>query len=68
GSLQALIPLVDLASQSQILGDLVSPVLTRSRAQKSKFGESAFIGYIQDQRKDQSYRATSLSVCLLPFC
>ncbi|GKF96427.1 hypothetical protein Tco_0289162, partial [Tanacetum coccineum] len=29
--------------QSQILGDLASPVLTRSRAQKSKFGESAFI-------------------------
>ncbi|GJR17112.1 hypothetical protein Tco_0965639 [Tanacetum coccineum] len=28
--------------QSQILGDLASPVLTRSRAQKSKFGESAF--------------------------
>ncbi|GJT16391.1 putative ribonuclease H-like domain-containing protein [Tanacetum coccineum] len=26
-------------------GDLASPVLTRSRAQKSKFGESAFIGY-----------------------
>ncbi|GKF12932.1 hypothetical protein Tco_0050858 [Tanacetum coccineum] len=35
--------------QSQIIGDLASPVLTRSRAQKSKFGESAFIGYIQDQ-------------------
>ncbi|GKF49182.1 hypothetical protein Tco_0142433, partial [Tanacetum coccineum] len=35
--------------QSQILGDLASPVLTRSRARKSKFGESAFIGYIQDQ-------------------
>ncbi|GKA48344.1 putative ribonuclease H-like domain-containing protein [Tanacetum coccineum] len=26
--------------QSQILGDLASPVLTRSRAQKSKFGEN----------------------------
>ncbi|GJT81947.1 putative ribonuclease H-like domain-containing protein [Tanacetum coccineum] len=37
--------------QSQILGDLSSPVLTRSRAQKSKFGESAFIGYIQDQQR-----------------
>ncbi|GJX83002.1 putative ribonuclease H-like domain-containing protein [Tanacetum coccineum] len=37
--------------QSQILGDLTSPVLTRSRAQKSKFGESAFIGYIQDQQR-----------------
>ncbi|GKA60498.1 putative ribonuclease H-like domain-containing protein, partial [Tanacetum coccineum] len=37
--------------QSQILGDLASPVLTRSRAQKSKFGESAFIGYVQDQQR-----------------
>ncbi|GJR97601.1 putative ribonuclease H-like domain-containing protein [Tanacetum coccineum] len=37
--------------QSQILGDLASPVLTRSRAQKSKFGESAFIGYIQDSTR-----------------
>ncbi|GJX13828.1 putative ribonuclease H-like domain-containing protein [Tanacetum coccineum] len=37
--------------QSQILGDLASPVMTRSRAQKSKFGESAFIGYIQDQQR-----------------
>ncbi|GJW25209.1 putative ribonuclease H-like domain-containing protein [Tanacetum coccineum] len=37
--------------QSQIIGDLASPVLTRSRAQKSKFGESAFIGYIQDQQR-----------------
>ncbi|GJX05726.1 putative ribonuclease H-like domain-containing protein [Tanacetum coccineum] len=37
--------------QSQILGDLASPVLTRSKAQKSKFGESAFIGYIQDQQR-----------------
>ncbi|GJT19530.1 putative ribonuclease H-like domain-containing protein [Tanacetum coccineum] len=37
--------------QSQIIGDLASLVLTRSRAQKSKFGESAFIGYIQDQQR-----------------
>ncbi|GJY83311.1 putative ribonuclease H-like domain-containing protein [Tanacetum coccineum] len=37
--------------QSQILGDLASPVMTRSRAQKSKFGESAFIGYIQNQQR-----------------
>ncbi|GKG30990.1 hypothetical protein Tco_0423478 [Tanacetum coccineum] len=37
--------------QSQILGDLASPVMTRSKAQKSKFGESAFIGYIQDQQR-----------------
>ncbi|GJW42743.1 putative ribonuclease H-like domain-containing protein [Tanacetum coccineum] len=33
------------------IGDLASPVLTRSRAQKSKFGESAFIGYVQDQQR-----------------
>nr|GFB77929.1 ribonuclease H-like domain-containing protein [Tanacetum cinerariifolium] len=37
--------------QSQIIGDLASPVQTRSRAQKSKFGESAFIGYLQDQQR-----------------
>ncbi|GKE54045.1 hypothetical protein Tco_1489201, partial [Tanacetum coccineum] len=37
--------------QAQIIGDLASSVLTRSRAQKSKFGESAFIGYIQDQQR-----------------
>ncbi|GJR21267.1 hypothetical protein Tco_0969794 [Tanacetum coccineum] len=38
--------------QSQILGDLASPVLTRSKAQKSKFGKSAFkYGYIQDQQR-----------------
>nr|GFC49402.1 ribonuclease H-like domain, reverse transcriptase, RNA-dependent DNA polymerase [Tanacetum cinerariifolium] len=34
--------------QSQIIGDLASLVQTRSRAQKSKFCESAFIGYLQD--------------------
>ncbi|GJR50461.1 hypothetical protein Tco_0956074 [Tanacetum coccineum] len=48
--------------QSQILGDLASPVLTRSRAQKSKFGESAFIGYIQDQQRT-ILQSASLSVC-----
>nr|GFA75254.1 ribonuclease H-like domain, reverse transcriptase, RNA-dependent DNA polymerase [Tanacetum cinerariifolium] len=37
--------------QSQIIGDLASLVQTRSRAQKSKFGESAFIGYLQDQQR-----------------
>ncbi|GJW58465.1 putative ribonuclease H-like domain-containing protein [Tanacetum coccineum] len=35
----------------RFLVNLASPVLTRSRAQKSKFGESAFIGYIQDQQR-----------------
>ncbi|GJU37720.1 putative ribonuclease H-like domain-containing protein [Tanacetum coccineum] len=43
--------LTNLAPAVEILGDLASPVLTRSRAQKSKFGESAFIGYIQDQQR-----------------
>ncbi|GKB70772.1 hypothetical protein Tco_0932184 [Tanacetum coccineum] len=52
--------------QSQILGDLASPVLTRSRAQKSKFGESAFIGYIQDQqRTNQTDSFHYLFVCFL---
>nr|GFB95420.1 hypothetical protein [Tanacetum cinerariifolium] len=37
--------------QSQIISDLASPIQTRSRAQKSKFGESAFIGYLQDQQR-----------------
>ncbi|GJX22423.1 putative ribonuclease H-like domain-containing protein [Tanacetum coccineum] len=52
--------------QSQILGDLASPVLTRSRAQKSKFGESAFIGYIQDQqRTNHTDQLHCLSACFL---
>ncbi|GKE35736.1 hypothetical protein Tco_1455058, partial [Tanacetum coccineum] len=52
--------------QSQILGDLASPVLTRSRAQKSKFGESAFIGYIQDQqRTTHTDQLHCLSACFL---
>nr|GEY98753.1 putative ribonuclease H-like domain-containing protein [Tanacetum cinerariifolium] len=32
--------------QSQIIGELQSPVQTRSTVQKSKFGESAFINYV----------------------
>ncbi|GJT85063.1 putative ribonuclease H-like domain-containing protein [Tanacetum coccineum] len=52
--------------QSQILGDLASPVMTRSRAQKSKFGESAFIGYIQDQqRTNHTDQLHCLSACFL---
>ncbi|GJQ89925.1 putative ribonuclease H-like domain-containing protein [Tanacetum coccineum] len=52
--------------QSQILGDLASPVLTRSRAHKSKFGESAFIGYIQDQqRTNHTDQLHCLSACFL---
>nr|GEZ67731.1 putative ribonuclease H-like domain-containing protein [Tanacetum cinerariifolium] len=37
--------------QSQILRDLQSPVQTRSTVQKSKFGESAFISYVQNQNR-----------------
>ncbi|GKF38280.1 hypothetical protein Tco_0118341, partial [Tanacetum coccineum] len=52
--------------QSQILGDLASPVLTRSRAHKSKFGESAFIRYIQDQqRTNHTDQLHCLSACFL---
>ncbi|GJW49729.1 putative ribonuclease H-like domain-containing protein [Tanacetum coccineum] len=52
--------------QSQILGDLASPVLTRSRAHKSKFGESAFIGYVQDQqRTNHTDQLHCLSACFL---
>ncbi|GJV75814.1 putative ribonuclease H-like domain-containing protein [Tanacetum coccineum] len=52
--------------QSQILGDLASPVMTRSRSQKSKFGESAFIGYIQDQqRTNHTDQLHCLSACFL---
>ncbi|GJR18430.1 putative ribonuclease H-like domain-containing protein [Tanacetum coccineum] len=50
----------------RILGDLASPDSTRSRAQKSKFGESAFIGYIQDQqRTNHTYQLHCLSACFL---
>ncbi|GJX06445.1 retrovirus-related pol polyprotein from transposon TNT 1-94 [Tanacetum coccineum] len=56
--------------QSQILGDLASPVLTRSRAQKSisccEWFESAFIGYIQDQqRTNHTNQLHCLSACFL---
>nr|GEV82467.1 putative ribonuclease H-like domain-containing protein [Tanacetum cinerariifolium] len=37
--------------QSQILKDLQSLVQTKSTVQKSKFGESAFISYVQNQNK-----------------
>ncbi|GJR26008.1 hypothetical protein Tco_1102240 [Tanacetum coccineum] len=52
--------------QSQILGDLASPVLTRSRAQKSKFGESAFIGLVQDQTNDH-HTINFIVIWLLPL-
>ncbi|GJY92232.1 putative ribonuclease H-like domain-containing protein [Tanacetum coccineum] len=52
--------------QSQILGDLASPVLTRSRAHKSKFGESAFIGYVHDQQRiNHTDQLHCLSACFL---
>nr|GEV21086.1 hypothetical protein [Tanacetum cinerariifolium] len=37
--------------QSQILGDLQSLVQTRSTVQKSKFEESAFLSYVQNQNR-----------------
>nr|GEY06722.1 hypothetical protein [Tanacetum cinerariifolium] len=37
--------------QSQILGELQSTEQTRSKVQKSKFGESAFISYVHNQNK-----------------
>nr|GEX59788.1 putative ribonuclease H-like domain-containing protein [Tanacetum cinerariifolium] len=37
--------------QSQIIRELQSPVQTRSKVQKSKFGESAFISYVHNQNK-----------------
>ncbi|GJS31361.1 putative ribonuclease H-like domain-containing protein [Tanacetum coccineum] len=38
--------------QSQILGDLTSPVQTRGTLQKSKFGESALVSYVHDQQRN----------------
>ncbi|GJX10293.1 putative ribonuclease H-like domain-containing protein [Tanacetum coccineum] len=52
--------------QSQILFDLASPVLTRSRAQKSKFGESAFIDLVQDQTNDH-HTINFIVIWLLPL-
>nr|GEV46946.1 hypothetical protein [Tanacetum cinerariifolium] len=37
--------------QSQIIGELTSPVQTRSTVQKSKFGERAYISYVHNQNK-----------------
>nr|GEU49952.1 hypothetical protein [Tanacetum cinerariifolium] len=37
--------------QSQIIGELQSPVQTRSTMQKSKFSESAFISYVHNQNR-----------------
>ncbi|GJW92674.1 putative ribonuclease H-like domain-containing protein [Tanacetum coccineum] len=38
--------------QSQILGDLTSPVQTRGTLKKSKFGASAFVSYVHDQQRN----------------
>nr|GEY59245.1 hypothetical protein [Tanacetum cinerariifolium] len=52
--------------QSQILGDLQSPVQIRSTVQKSKFGESAFISYVQNQnRTNHANRLHCLFACFL---
>nr|GEZ99749.1 putative ribonuclease H-like domain-containing protein [Tanacetum cinerariifolium] len=37
--------------QSQIIRELQSPVQTRSKVQKSKFGDSAFISYVHNQKR-----------------
>ncbi|GJT36814.1 putative ribonuclease H-like domain-containing protein, partial [Tanacetum coccineum] len=37
---------------SQILGDITSPVLTRGTLKKFKFRESALVGYIHDQQRN----------------
>ncbi|GKF93265.1 hypothetical protein Tco_0279984, partial [Tanacetum coccineum] len=38
--------------QSQILGDLTSPVQTRGTLQKSKFSASAFVSYVHAQQRN----------------
>ncbi|GJT80142.1 putative ribonuclease H-like domain-containing protein [Tanacetum coccineum] len=38
--------------QSQILGDLTSPVQTKGTLQKSKFGESALVSYVHNQQRN----------------
>ncbi|GJT98921.1 putative ribonuclease H-like domain-containing protein [Tanacetum coccineum] len=38
--------------QTQILGDLTSPVQTRGTLKKSKFGASAFVSYVHDQQRN----------------
>ncbi|GJY25169.1 putative ribonuclease H-like domain-containing protein [Tanacetum coccineum] len=50
--------------QSQILGDLASPVLTRSKSSKSSLGVSVSLEIFYDSPKDQSY--IPIHCCLLP--
>ncbi|GJU60092.1 putative ribonuclease H-like domain-containing protein [Tanacetum coccineum] len=51
---------------SQIIGDITSPVLTRGTLKKSKFGESAFAGYVHDQqRNNQTDYLHCLFACFL---
>ncbi|GJS96994.1 putative ribonuclease H-like domain-containing protein [Tanacetum coccineum] len=38
--------------QSQILGDLTSPIQTRGTLKKSKFGASALVRYVHDQQRN----------------
>nr|GEY11454.1 hypothetical protein [Tanacetum cinerariifolium] len=47
--------------QSQIIEALQSPVQTRSTVQKSKFGESAFISYMQQFYHQQVWKPVPLS-------
>ncbi|GJW33531.1 putative ribonuclease H-like domain-containing protein [Tanacetum coccineum] len=49
------------------LGDLASPVQTRGKLMKSKFGESTLVSYVHDQQRTKSHRLFTLSVCLLSY-
>ncbi|GKC06211.1 putative ribonuclease H-like domain-containing protein, partial [Tanacetum coccineum] len=52
--------------QSQILGDLTSPVQTKGTLKKSKFGESTFVSYVHDQqRNNHTDYLHCLFACLL---
>ncbi|GJU92993.1 hypothetical protein Tco_1317749 [Tanacetum coccineum] len=65
----ASIPTKRLNDNSSSVSDscvLLLPVLLESRAHKSKFGESAFIGYVQDQqRTNHTDQLHCLSACFL---
>nr|GFD05299.1 hypothetical protein [Tanacetum cinerariifolium] len=52
--------------QSQILGELQSPVQTRSKVQQSKFGESVFLSYVHNEnRTDHHDHLHCLFACFL---
>ncbi|GJX41075.1 hypothetical protein Tco_0256065, partial [Tanacetum coccineum] len=51
--------------QSQILGDLTSPVQTRGTLKKSNFGASAFVSYVHDQQRNNQAVLLKLLMILL---